>query len=82
MPKRQLIPPCEESTTFLHLDGTSTTKKGRQGKKRKSATPSTSGLGSGRPARVEADGSAGCNAKAPKVVPRSYKGLGFSIRQP
>ena len=70
-----------DSIPSSRLDDTSTTKKG---KKRKSATPSTlttSGLGSGCPARVEADGSAGYNAKAPKVVPRS-KGLGFPIRLP
>ena len=74
----------EEFTSSSCFDGTSTTKKG---KKRKSATPSTpttsglgsgpttSGLGLGRPARMEADGSAGCNAKALKVVPWSN---GFS----
>ena len=69
-----------ESTTSSCLDGTSIIKKG---KKRKSATPSTltiSGLGSGSPARVEADGLAGYNAKAPKVVPRS-EGLRFPYPQ-
>ena len=62
----------EESTASSHLDAPSATKKGRQGTKRKKSTaPSTQtasgGLGLGRPARVEADGSAAC--KAPKVVP-------------
>ena len=41
-------------------------------------------MSSGRTARVEADGSAGCNAKAPKVLPLVplSKGLGFPIRLP
>ena len=80
MPRRQLISPCSS-----RLEGTSITNSHIKGKssRQKSATPSTlttSGLGSGLLARVEADGS-GYNGEAPKVVPRA-KGLGFPFRLP